>query len=241
MDFISRLCGYHITARWKAVGGKPEACKEILRLWHTQCEEKDKRQVTQFMESVYAMKESIGINWKDKAQKILDLEVDLIKINRSVQVPGLKRAYYVDKQAGYLVAGCIMALISKVKSKQMFHSLDQPKGSGTCYSLSVIDMYDMEAREAIHNLAAYLGHHSDIWVCTYFTAVDLDFAQTCYWNAESQTMISNKEHVWDDLSRTLQPFMWNYKEQQPIISWGVLTLCHLWIVVPQKYPIIQVA
>jgi hypothetical protein len=58
------------------------------------------------------------------------------------------------------LADCIISLKSKGASKQLFHSLDQAKGAGTCYSLSFIDMYEMEAREVIHNLAAYLAHHN---------------------------------------------------------------------------------
>jgi hypothetical protein len=45
-------------------------------------------------------------------------------------------------------------------------------------------MYDMEAREAIHNLAAYLAHHNGTWVYKYFAAEDVELAQTCYWHEE---------------------------------------------------------
>jgi hypothetical protein len=92
-----------------------------------------------------------------------------------------------------------MSLKWKGKSKQLFHSLDQAKGTGTCYSLSFIDMYDMEAREVIHNLAAYLAHHYGTWVYKYFAAEDVELAQTFYWHDESQSMISNKEQMWDNL------------------------------------------
>jgi hypothetical protein len=60
-------------------------------------------------------------------------------------------------------------------------------------------MHDMEAREVIHNLAAYLAHHHGTWVYTYFAAEDVELAQTCYWHEESQSMRSNKEKVWDNL------------------------------------------
>jgi hypothetical protein len=39
-------------------------------------------------------------------------------------------------------------------------------------------MYDMEAGEFIHNLAAYLSHHHDTWVYKYFAAEDVELAQT---------------------------------------------------------------
>jgi hypothetical protein len=90
----------------------------------------------------------------DKAQKLFDRQADFIKIHRSVRVPGVKGAYYEDKRAGCSLADCIMLLKLNGTYNQLFHSLDQAKGTGTCYSLSFIDIYDMEAREIIHNLAA---------------------------------------------------------------------------------------
>jgi hypothetical protein len=97
------------------------------------------------------------------------------------------------------VADCIMSLKPKGTYKQLFHVLDQAKSTGTCYSLSFVDMYDMEAREVIHNLAAYLEHHHGTWVYKYSTAEDVELAQTCYWREESQSMRSNKEQMWDNL------------------------------------------
>jgi hypothetical protein len=89
--------------------------------------------------------------------------------------------HYEDKRAGCALEDCIMSLKSKETSKQLFHSLDQAKGTGTCYNHSFIDMYDMEAREIIHNLAAYLAHHHGTWVYKDFAAEDVELAQTCYW------------------------------------------------------------
>jgi hypothetical protein len=66
-----------------------------------------------------------------------------------------------------------MSLKSKGTSKQLFHSLDQAKGAGTCSSLSFIDMYDMKARELIHNMAAYLVHHYGSWLYKYFKGEDV--------------------------------------------------------------------
>jgi hypothetical protein len=60
-------------------------------------------------------------------------------------------------------------------------------------------MHDMEAREVIHNLAAYLAHHHGTWVYTYFAAEDIELDQTCYWHEESQSMRSNKEKMWENL------------------------------------------
>jgi hypothetical protein len=100
----------------------------------------------------------------DKAQKLFDLQADFIKIHRSDRVPGVKGAYYEDKRAGCSLADCIMSLKSKGTSKQLFHSLCQCKGTVTCYSLIFIDMYDMDAREVIHNMASYLAHHHGTWV-----------------------------------------------------------------------------
>jgi hypothetical protein len=180
-------------------------------------EEKDKKQVTRFLESMYNtnqrklfplvyklrflfdVKDSIGIHGMDKSQKLFDRQDAFIKIHRSVRVTGVKGAYYEDKRAGCSLADCIMSLKSKVTSKQLFHSLDQAKGKRTCSRLSVIDMYDMEVREVIHNLAAYLAHHHGTWVYKYFSAEDVELAQTCYWHEESQSMRSNKEHIWDNL------------------------------------------
>jgi hypothetical protein len=125
-------------------------------------DEKDKRQDTKFLESMYNTNqrklfqlgyklrfifdanESIGIPDRDKAQKLLDRQAGFIKIHRSVRAPGIKGAYYEDKQSGCSVTDCVMAFKSRVTSNQLFISLDQVKGSGTFYSLSFIDMYDME-------------------------------------------------------------------------------------------------
>jgi hypothetical protein len=145
-------------------------------------DEKDKKQVTRFLESMYNtyqrklftlgyklsfifdVKYSIGIHGIYKSQKLFDQQADFIKIHRSVRVPGVKGAYYEDKRVGCSLADRIMSLKSKGKYKQLFHSLDQSKGTGKCYSLSFIDRYDMEAREVIHNLEAYLAHHHGTWV-----------------------------------------------------------------------------
>jgi hypothetical protein len=85
MEFLSHLSGYHMTARWKAIITRPEEGEEILRLWHVETDEKDKKQVTRFMESMYNtnqrklfplgyklsflfdVKDSIGIHGMDKA------------------------------------------------------------------------------------------------------------------------------------------------------------------------------
>jgi hypothetical protein len=84
------------------------------------------------------------------AQKIFDRQADVIKIHRSVLVPGVEGAYYEDKRAGCSLADCIVSLKLKGTSNQLFHSMDQAKGTGACYILSFIDMYDMEARDVIH-------------------------------------------------------------------------------------------
>jgi hypothetical protein len=135
----------------------------------------------------------------DKAQKLFDRQADFIKIHRSVRGPGVKWAYYEDNRAGCSLADFIMSLKSKGTSNQLFRSLDQAKGTGTCYSLSFIDMYYMEAREVIHNLAAYLVHHHGIWVYKYFAAEDVELARTCYWHEESQSMLSNKEQMQENI------------------------------------------
>jgi hypothetical protein len=101
---------------------------------------------------LFDVKDSIGFHGRDNAQKLFDQQADFINIYRSVRVPGVKGAYYEDKRAGCSLADCIVSHKSKGTSKQLFHSLDQAKGTGTCYILSFIDMYDMEAREVIHNL-----------------------------------------------------------------------------------------
>jgi hypothetical protein len=90
MEFLSHLSGYHMTARWKAVSTRPEEGKERLRMWHVESDEKDKKQVTRFLEYMYNMnhrkllpvghkicflsdtKESIGIHGRDKSQKLFD-------------------------------------------------------------------------------------------------------------------------------------------------------------------------
>jgi hypothetical protein len=145
------------------------------------------------------VKESIGIHGRDKTQKLFDRQADFIKIHRSVRVPGVKGAYYEEKIAECSLAYCIMSLKSKGTSKQLFHSLDQSKVTGTCYSISFIDRYDMEAREVIQHLSAYLAHHRDSWVYTYFAAKYVELAQTCYLHEESQFTRSNKEKMWDNL------------------------------------------
>jgi predicted nucleic acid-binding Zn finger protein len=200
MEFLSHLISYHMTERWKSISTIPEEGKDILRLWHVETGEKDKKQVTRFLESMYNtnhrklfplgyklcflfnVKYSIGIHGMDKAKKLFDRQADFIKIHRSVRVPGVKRAYYEDKTAGCSLTDFIMSLKSKGKSKQLFNSLDQAKVTGTCYSLSFIDIYGMETREVIHNLAAYLAHHHGSWLYKYFAAEDVELAQTCDWH-----------------------------------------------------------
>jgi hypothetical protein len=121
MELVSHLRAYHMTARWKAISTRPEEGKEILLLWHVETDEKDKKQVTRFLESMYDInqsklfplgyklcflfdvKESIGIHGMDKAQNLFDRQADFIKIHRSVRVPGVKGAkgvYYEDKGVG---------------------------------------------------------------------------------------------------------------------------------------------
>jgi hypothetical protein len=113
---------------------------------------------------LFDVKDSIGIHGIYKAQKLCDRQADFIKIHRSFRVPGVKGAYYEYKRAWCSLAYCIMSLKSKVTYKQLFHILDQAKGTRTFYSLRFIDMCDMEAREVIHNLAAHLAHNHGIWV-----------------------------------------------------------------------------
>jgi hypothetical protein len=166
MEFLSHLSDYHMTARWKAINTRPEEGKKVLRLWYVETDEKDKKQVTRFLESMYntnqrklfflgyklhflfGVNDYIGIHGMDKAQKLFDQQADFIKIHRSVRLPGVKGAYYKDKRVGCSSADCIISLKSKGTSKQLFHSLDQAKGTGTCYSLRFIDMYDMDARDS---------------------------------------------------------------------------------------------
>jgi hypothetical protein len=122
MEFLSHLSGYHMTARWKAISTRPEEGKEIFRLWHVETDEKDKKQVTRFLESMYNtnqrklfplgyklcflfdVKDFIGIHGMDKAQKLFDRQANFIKIHRSVRVPGVKGVYYEDKRAGCSLA-----------------------------------------------------------------------------------------------------------------------------------------
>jgi hypothetical protein len=131
MEFLSHLSIYHMTSRWKAISTRPEEGKEIIRLWHVKTDEKDKKQVTRFLESMYKtnqrklfplgyklcllfyVKYSIGIHGMDKAQKLFDRQADFIKIHRSIRVGGVKGAYYEDKRAGCSLADCIMSLKSK--------------------------------------------------------------------------------------------------------------------------------
>jgi hypothetical protein len=159
MEFLFHLSGYHMTEGWKEISTIPEEGKDILRLWHVETDEKDKKQVTRFLESMYNtnqrklfplgyklsflfdVKDSIGIHGMDKSQNPFDRHADLIKIHRSVRVPGVNRAYYEDKMAGCSQADCITSLKSKVTYKHLFHSLDQAKGTGTYNILSFIDIY----------------------------------------------------------------------------------------------------
>jgi hypothetical protein len=53
MELLSHLSGYHMTARWKATLTRPEEGKEIHRPWHVETDEKDKKQVTRFLEYMY--------------------------------------------------------------------------------------------------------------------------------------------------------------------------------------------
>jgi hypothetical protein len=102
MEFLSHLSDYHMTARWKAINTRPEEGKKVLRLWYVETDEKDKKQVTRFLESMYntnqrklfflgyklhflfGVNDYIGIHGMDKAQKLFDQQADFIKIHRSV-------------------------------------------------------------------------------------------------------------------------------------------------------------
>jgi hypothetical protein len=120
-------------SKMKAATTRPEEGKERLRMWNVESDEKDKKQVTIFLESMYNanqrkllplgyklcfifdVKESIGVHGRDKAQKLFNQQADFIKIHRSVRVPGVKGAYYEDKTAGCSLADCIMSLKSKIE------------------------------------------------------------------------------------------------------------------------------
>jgi hypothetical protein len=52
MELCSHLSGYHMTVRWETKSTRPEEGKEILRLWYVETDEKDKKQVTRFLESM---------------------------------------------------------------------------------------------------------------------------------------------------------------------------------------------
>jgi hypothetical protein len=90
------------------------------------------------LQFIFDVKESIEIHGRDKSQKLFDGQADSIKIHISVQVPGVKGEYYEDKKAGCALLDFIMSLKSKGTSKQLFHSLDQAKGTSTCYSIVFI-------------------------------------------------------------------------------------------------------
>jgi hypothetical protein len=59
---------------------------------------------------LFNVKDSIGIHGMDKAQKLFDQKAESIKIHRSIQVPGVKGAYYEDKIVVCSLADCIMSL-----------------------------------------------------------------------------------------------------------------------------------
>jgi hypothetical protein len=104
MELLSHLSGYHMTEIWKAISTRPEEGKEITRLWHVETDEKDKKQVTRFLESMYntnqrklfplgyklrflfVVKDSIEIHGMDKAQHLFYRQADFIMIHRSVRV-----------------------------------------------------------------------------------------------------------------------------------------------------------
>jgi hypothetical protein len=53
MEFLFHLSGYHMTARCKRISTIPEEGKEVIWLWHVETDERDKKQVTRFLESTY--------------------------------------------------------------------------------------------------------------------------------------------------------------------------------------------
>jgi hypothetical protein len=149
IECLSHLSGYHLTSRWKAVSTRPEEGKENLRLWHVETDEKDKKQVTRFLESMYntnqrklfplgykhsllfVVKYSIGIHGMDKAQKLFDRQADFIKIHISVQVPGVKGAYYEDKRVRgdpWQIVSCLSN--RRVNPNNFFIAWTKPKGKG---------------------------------------------------------------------------------------------------------------
>jgi hypothetical protein len=91
-------------SRWKPISTRPEEGKEFLWLWHVETDEKDKKQVARFLESMYNtnqrklfplwyklrflfdVKDPNGIHGMDKAQQLFDRQADFIKIHRSGRV-----------------------------------------------------------------------------------------------------------------------------------------------------------
>jgi hypothetical protein len=75
MEFLSHLIRYHMTARWKAVRTIPEEGKEVLRLWHVETDDKDKQQVTIFLESMYNTNQQKLFPLRYKLRFLFDVKV----------------------------------------------------------------------------------------------------------------------------------------------------------------------
>jgi hypothetical protein len=72
IEFLLHLSGYHMTSRWKAATTRPEEGKERLRLWHVESDEKDKNQVTRFLESLHNMNQRKLFSLGYKLRFLLD-------------------------------------------------------------------------------------------------------------------------------------------------------------------------
>jgi hypothetical protein len=107
-----------MTAIWKAISTIPEEWKEILRLWHVETNEKDKKQVTRFLESMYNtnqrklfplgyklsflfdVKDSTGVHGMDKAQNSLIDKLTLSRFIDPLEFQGLKGRIIRIKEQG---------------------------------------------------------------------------------------------------------------------------------------------
>jgi hypothetical protein len=69
-------------------------------------------------------------------------------------VYALQDAYTFDTRSREILADGFMAMKHSNSGRQLFHSLDQPRGSGSNYRLTFIQSHGEEAGEAIDYLAA---------------------------------------------------------------------------------------
>jgi hypothetical protein len=103
-----------MTERWKAVSTRPEEGKEVIRLWHVETDEKDKKQVFRLLESMYNtnQRKLLPMGYKSASSSMLKTllgSMEWIK-HKSSLIYKLMLSRFVDMFEFQVLKGCIMRI-----------------------------------------------------------------------------------------------------------------------------------